>query len=946
MRANFRKKRATNVLKYLNKMPLLILIIFLLFNDYYLTKTNCQVDEDDLTFDYKNRNRNDEERGNRQPPKRKLTKPKTKTSTSTTSPSMASITSTTMPGSSQTGSKPLASNPLSLGGIGGSSTISPKAGINLTAHSAFTSPFISSTETLNKTHANMFKSWLETKSDELFELSMNYSGYKLLNETYNLQLRKDAQFAWINFTSMIMNISKTISQVLYNKTLIVKNLSDLVEKTYDEYRNDSQKIEESAFFLYYDAKSPKTFCDLQEVANRKNNQTTKEILLDEMSESLTSETDTDMSTQLTTDPNRADVTTTKSTTDSPHPYAYQLHSPLNNITNQKFNYKKAIFNFKESEHKVRVLPATTKLPLSTNSYRSNQDSIEFDWVDLKMTKKTTKKTRLNEIGLRSNLNEDEDKDYESYEGEDSNCLNTMPYLPPKYHPRSHNHMRAEKSRRHKLVKRQQEEDDDDLDGATKKRKKLGSVTRNRTGITRPPGISGKRKKPKKTTTPSTNLMYDETEERTDLDFYDDYFMQNLQEKPFWNITCINRTFDENFKNFPKGVNRNKSTIHVPINVYKQDITINMTAYWTEALNKQFKDNYDKDNELFWQYFCSSHGLLRRYPGALWTVPHREDFFDCRLQSWYIMAAASPKDVLILMDSSGSMTGLRLEIAKKLIESIMDTLSDNDFFNILTFSNTVNYLMNSKNESEYRGRFIMAGKNNKLRFMEKLKTFKNTQDIANLDDALTASFNLLLNENLEDESCKCNKVIMIITDGSSENAEAVFKKYNWDNGRKVRVFTFLIGRDNVDQRQVQWMACANDGQFFHVATIADVNEHVHEYIPVLSRPMALLGQHETTWSNVFIGHLDKELKIAVARPAFKTKDSLLAKTEVKFNRNQKASTSTSTPNEDDENEEETDDYYDDYYDDENEGSIFILKILLKIKNHIKLKKTFYEKYLKI
>jgi voltage-dependent calcium channel alpha-2/delta-3 len=140
------------------------------------------------------------------------------------------------------------------------------------------------------------------------------------------------------------------------------------------------------------------------------------------------------------------------------------------------------------------------------------------------------------------------------------------------------------------------------------------------------------------------------------------------------------------------------------------------------------------------------------------VPHREDFFDCRLQSWYIIAAASPKDVIILMDSSGSMTGLRLEIAKKLIESIMDTLSDNDFFNILTYSNTVNYLMDLRNETMYRGRFIQAGKANKERFMEKLKTYKNTHEVANLNDALNASFNLLLDENLESESCKCNKVI--------------------------------------------------------------------------------------------------------------------------------------------------------------------------------------------
>lgn len=93
---------------------------------------------------------------------------------------------------------------------------------------------------------------------------MNFSGYKLINETYNLKLRQDAQFAWINFTSMIMNISDTISEVLLNKTLVVKKLSDLVEKAYDEFRNDSDQIEEAAGFLYYDSKSPKTFCDLQE----------------------------------------------------------------------------------------------------------------------------------------------------------------------------------------------------------------------------------------------------------------------------------------------------------------------------------------------------------------------------------------------------------------------------------------------------------------------------------------------------------------------------------------------------------------------------------------------------------------------------------------------------------------------------------------------------------
>uniref|UniRef100_A0A8C2BMJ9 Calcium channel, voltage dependent, alpha2/delta subunit 3 n=1 Tax=Cyprinus carpio TaxID=7962 RepID=A0A8C2BMJ9_CYPCA len=327
--------------------------------------------------------------------------------------------------------------------------------------------------------------------------------------------------------------------------------------------------------------------------------------------------------------------------------------------------------------------------------------------------------------------------------------------------------------------------------------------------------------------------------------------------------------NDHFNNL--SVNLSLSVVQVPTNMYNKDPDIVNGVYWSEALNKVFVDNFKRDPTLIWQYFGSAKGFFRQYPGVKWHPDeHGVIAFDCRNRKWYIQAATSPKDVVILVDVSGSMKGLRLTIARQTVASILDTLGDDDFFNIIAYNQEIHYV-----EPCLNGTLVQADSTNKDHFKEHLdKLF--AKGIGLLGNALTEAFTILNEINQTGRGSSCSQAIMLITDGATEMYDDVFAKYNWPE-RKVRIFPYLIGRESAFADNLKWMACANKGYFSQISTLADVQENVMRYLHVMSRPKVIDHEHDTVWTEAYVDSAQlgenkgPNPMTTVAMPVFSTKN---------------------------------------------------------------------------
>ncbi|XP_069125986.1 LOW QUALITY PROTEIN: voltage-dependent calcium channel subunit alpha-2/delta-2-like [Argopecten irradians] len=344
-------------------------------------------------------------------------------------------------------------------------------------------------------------------------------------------------------------------------------------------------------------------------------------------------------------------------------------------------------------------------------------------------------------------------------------------------------------------------------------------------------------------------------------------------------------------NFRQKVSWKQSTVKIADEVPRGATSTINSIHYTAALDEVFKQNRAEDETLRWQYFGSSVGIVRIYPGREWSTNFAGFYndYDPRVRPWYIAATSGPKDVVIILDCSLSMAGEKFAIAKGVAKTVINTLTKQDYVNVICarashwdevgkwkyFSTDV---LSCQTESLVEA--TIAHRKDLIEKINKLKAGGTSE----LEKGFDIAYDLLMGN----ARTGCQSVIVFATDGQEMDGENVrcgpgyytrsgyvpgpVCKYNWtkvytvaDEKRKYsipepRIFSYLI--KDPEESFPGTLACSHRGSLIKLMTGESLISQMNNYFEFL------FGNAKSTkafWTSPYLDAWDLGIMVTHAIP---------------------------------------------------------------------------------
>ena len=298
--------------------------------------------------------------------------------------------------------------------------------------------------------------------------------------------------------------------------------------------------------------------------------------------------------------------------------------------------------------------------------------------------------------------------------------------------------------------------------------------------------------------------------------------------------------------------------------------------WTRDLDSQFIQNRLEDRQgqqtLRWQYIGSPSGFYRIYPG----VTQQQCFtYDPRVRPWYVAATSGPKNVILVLDVSGSMgSNDRIDLAMDAATTVIDTLTNSDFTSVIIFSDTAQQLLIPGQQA---GSLVSATSQS----IEKLSsqvTNINPFGGTNFEAAFRKAFEVL--GSTGEYSANCHTAILFLTDGtptrgnirSQTGLTSLVQELNTnpDGSLKATVFTYTLG-SGASTALPSAIACGNRGIYAHVDDGGNLRGQMSNYYDYYST-LRRAGDEGVVWVEPYIDASGAGLLVTASKAVYDIQSS--------------------------------------------------------------------------
>jgi Ca-activated chloride channel family protein len=185
-------------------------------------------------------------------------------------------------------------------------------------------------------------------------------------------------------------------------------------------------------------------------------------------------------------------------------------------------------------------------------------------------------------------------------------------------------------------------------------------------------------------------------------------------------------------------------------------------------------------------------------------------------------AIQNKNVIFVIDRSGSMNGKKIEQAKEALKYVVNNLRDGDLFNIIAYDSEIESF---KPELQ---RYNKQTRDDAVGFVNSIFSGGST----NIDGALKTAFSMVHDDSLPN-------YIVFLTDGlptvGVTNEMEIAKNSEASNQYGARLISFGVGYD-VNSRLIDRLSRANRGQSEYVRPDEDIEVHVSRLYSKIESPV--------------------------------------------------------------------------------------------------------------